>query len=74
MSRADCVFDGHLWHDAIALRSAVKRQMNLLRASRRSTGLALMGFLHDGPDGFIGAIADPIPVHLNGTGLFRPIR
>ena len=36
-------------------------------------GLALMGFLHDGPDGFIGAIADPIPVQLNGSGLFRPI-
>ena len=34
----------------------------------------MMGFLHDGPDGFIGSIADPLPVQLNGAGMFRPIR
>ena len=38
-----------------------------------SDGLALMGFLHDGPDGFIGAVADPIPVRVNDDGAFQPI-
>lgn len=38
-------------------------------------GLAMLGFLHDGPRGeFIGAVSDPIRIETNSAGLFHPLR
>lgn len=35
-------------------------------------GLALMGFLHSAPDGsFVGAVSDPIPLAVDGSGLLH---
>ena len=57
-----------------------KKQGYVPRLARRNAGkivdtgdgLAPLGFLHDDPDGFIGAIADPIPVQIERHRLFRP--
>lgn len=34
-------------------------------------GLVLLGFLRDGPDGFVGVVGDPVPVEVDADGRLR---